>query len=63
MIIPDMEKHIGNDGSAFALVVAIAKRSRDILEKANENKVKLPDKPINIAIEELCNNKIQLARR
>jgi DNA-directed RNA polymerase subunit K/omega len=63
MLIPDVSKYVGDDGSAFGLVIAIAKRSRDILDRANENKVKLTDKPINIAINELCNNEIQLAKR
>ena len=52
---------IENNDSVFSLVIAVAKRSRDIAEKAMEDRVSLEDKPVNIAINDLLKGKIRVA--
>ena len=59
MIRPEIHK-ILEDNSVFSMVIAVAKRSRDIAEKAAEDRVELRDKPVNIAIEELVDRKIRV---
>jgi DNA-directed RNA polymerase subunit omega len=46
--------------SSYSLVIAIAKRSRDIANDALDNKIILNDKPVNIAIEEFGAHKLRV---
>nr|WP_317411988.1 DNA-directed RNA polymerase subunit omega [uncultured Solibaculum sp.] len=41
------------DESYYALVMAIAKRARNIAEKAEQEEVPLTEKPVSLALEEL----------
>ncbi len=61
MIRPELQDLLKKNDSVFSLVIAVAKRSRDIAEKAQEDRVELPDKPVNIAVEELIDGKIRVA--
>ena len=60
MIKPEMQGLLNESGSVFSLVIAVAKRSRDIAERANESHVELLDKPVNIAVKELVDYKIRV---
>ena len=59
MIRPEIANVIKSNESPYSLVIAIAKRSRDIAAKSQDKK-KLEDKPVNIAIEEFCDHKVRL---
>ena len=52
MLKPAIAKLLMENESAYSLVMAVAKRSRDIAADALEDKVILEDKPVNIAIDE-----------
>ncbi|MBQ6830889.1 MAG: DNA-directed RNA polymerase subunit omega [Clostridia bacterium] len=45
----DIEKLKGNE-SLYAVVIAVAKRAREIAENAEENNVILTEKPVSLAI-------------
>lgn len=46
--------------SRYALVIAVAKRAREISEKADEDKIILTEKPVVIAINELLDGATKL---
>jgi DNA-directed RNA polymerase omega subunit len=50
MINIDLKELIKDDLSRYALVVAVSKRSREIVDKANAEKEILVEKPVSIAI-------------
>ncbi len=52
MLKPQISQLLNENESAYALVVAVARRSRDIAEAASDGQYELYDKPINIAIDE-----------
>lgn len=52
MLKPEIAQLLTEADSAYALVVAVAKRSREISESAEEGKFDLYDKPLNISIDE-----------
>jgi len=56
----DIQNLIDSNDSVFSLVIAVAKRSRDIAEKAQEDRAELNDKPVNIALREIMNGKIRV---
>ncbi len=56
----EIQKLVEESNSVFSLVIAVAKRSRDISEKAQEDRIELIDKPVNIAVDELSREKIRI---
>lgn len=50
MINIDLKPLLKGDISRYALVVAVAKRSREITDKANEDKEILIEKPVSLAV-------------
>ena len=46
--------------SRYALVIAVAERAREISEQADEEKISLTEKPVVMAIDELCTEKTKL---
>lgn len=57
MFNPDLKKMLSNVNSRYSLVVATAKRAREIRDDAIENEVKLDDKTVSTAIEEIYDGK------
>lgn len=57
MFNPDLKKLLKNCNSRYSLVVATAKRAREIREEAVKNEVLLDDKSVSIAIEEINDGK------
>ncbi len=57
MFNPDLKKMLSNVNSRYSLVVATAKRAREIRDDAIENEVKLDDKTVSTAIEEIYEGK------
>ena len=57
MINVDLNALLKDDISRYSLVVATAKRARDISSEAQENEEVLNDKPVSIALDEIINGK------
>lgn len=57
---PQISQLLNENENPYALVVAIAKRSRDIAEEASEGKIDLYDKPLNIAIDEFGDHRFKV---
>ncbi|MEA5051109.1 MAG: DNA-directed RNA polymerase subunit omega [Oscillospiraceae bacterium] len=62
MLKPAIAKLLNENESAYSLVIAIAKRSRDIAAEAQEDKVILDDKPVNMAIDEFGAHKYRVVK-
>ncbi len=60
MLKPEIGKLLDECESAYSLVIAIAKRSRDIANRALEEKEILRDKPVNMAIDEFGSHKLRV---
>ncbi|MGI5889019.1 MAG: DNA-directed RNA polymerase subunit omega [Oscillospiraceae bacterium] len=60
MLKPEIGQLINETPSVYGLCVAIAKRARDISDQAAEDGIELPDKPINIAIDEFGHHQLRL---
>ena len=46
--------------SRYALVIAVAKRAREITDDANDKGIILEEKPVNIAIQEFIDGKFDV---
>lgn len=46
--------------SRYALVIAVAKRAREITDEANDKGIILEEKPVNIAIKEFIDGKFDI---
>lgn len=55
----DIEKLKGKE-SRYAVVVGIAKRARDIAEKAEAENIILTEKPVSMAIQDFTNGEYKL---
>lgn len=55
----DIENLKGND-SRYAVVIAIAKRAREIAEEAEANSVILTEKPVSMAISDFTDGDYRL---
>lgn len=49
---PEIGQLLEESESAYSIVIAVAKRSRDLAEKAEAEGIELYDKPLNVAIDE-----------
>ncbi|MDO4566329.1 MAG: DNA-directed RNA polymerase subunit omega [Oscillospiraceae bacterium] len=63
MIKPEITKLINDCDSVYSLVIAVAKRSRDLAAEAEEGRVRLYDKPVNVAIDEFSSHKLKVVDR
>ena len=59
MLNPAYSNMIDANHSAYSLVVAVAKRAREIAMEAEENGEILSKKPVQIAVEEFSEGKFQ----
>ena len=57
---PDLNGVLSNHLSRYSLVRATAKRAREIAEEAEENDIKLVEKPVSIAIDEIVNGEYRI---
>ena len=60
MLKPGAEQAASRDQNYYAYVVGVAKRARDIANDAENNKVILEEKPVQLAVEELANGKTKI---
>ena len=58
---PASTEILKNGESYYSLVVAVAKRARQIAEDAEENHQALLEKPVQIAVDEFAKGKFKLA--
>ena len=56
MLRPAVCQILKNNESTYSLVIAVAKRAREITDDAFEDKVVLDEKPVKTAVDELANN-------
>lgn len=60
MLRPSVNQILKNNESYYSLVIGIAKRAREISEKAIEEKVILNEKPVKTAVAEFANGDYKL---
>ncbi len=60
MLKPGIGQLLNESDSVYSLVVAIARRSRDISAEAQERHEKLADKAVNIAIDEFAEHRLRV---
>ena len=60
MLKPEIGQLLEECESVYSLVIAVAKRSRDIANEALLDKVVLHDRPVNIAIDEFGEHKLRV---
>lgn len=56
MLRPSINQILKNNESYYSLVIAVAKRAREITEAALNEKVILNEKPVKTAVEQFANN-------
>ncbi len=56
MLRPAIVQILKNNESYYSLVLAVAKRARDITDEANEKSIILNEKPVKTAVDEFAAN-------
>lgn len=56
MLRPAVCQILKNNESTYSLVIAVAKRAREITDDAFESKTILDEKPVKTAVDEFANN-------
>ena len=57
---PSLKKILSNHMSRYSLVIATAKRAREIANEAEEEKIILTEKPVSIARDEILNGEYEI---
>lgn len=60
MLKPEINQLLNECDSAYSLVIAVAKRSRDLSNEQLEGNGELYDKPLNVAIDEFGAHKLRI---
>lgn len=60
MLRPQIAQLIEESESVYATVVAVARRSRELAEAAQEGGYELYDKPLNVAIDEFGDHRFEV---
>ncbi len=60
MLRPAVNQIISKNESCYSLVIAVAKRAREIAEELFENNQVLEEKPVKTAVEELASGKYKI---
>lgn len=60
MLKPSVNDILKKNESYYSLVVAVAKRAREIAQEAEEEKKILVEKPVKLAVEEFANGTCHL---
>lgn len=60
MLKPSENKIRTPHGSVYSLVIAVAKRARQIAEEAEEEGEILTDKPVDLAVQDFVHNKYKI---
>lgn len=60
MLRPVVSQILKNNESYYSLVIAVAKRAREITSDAFDNKLVLDEKPVKTAVDELYNGEYKI---
>lgn len=60
MLRPSSSQILKNGESVYSLVVAVAKRAREIIDTAYENKEVIDVKPVKAAVDQFANGEYKL---
>ncbi|MCD7772390.1 MAG: DNA-directed RNA polymerase subunit omega [Oscillospiraceae bacterium] len=60
MLRPSSSQILKNGESVYSLVIAVAKRAREILDDAYENKEVIDVKPVKTAVDQFANGEYRL---
>ena len=60
MLNPAISDILKPGESYYSLVIAVAKRAREIANEAEENKIILVEKPVKLAVDDFANEKCTL---
>lgn len=60
MLRPAAIQILKNNESYYSLVVAVAKRAREITDNAAENKIVLDERPVKMAVDEFASGECKL---
>lgn len=60
MLRPSVNQIISKNESCYSLVIAVAKRAREISDELYEKKEVLEEKPVKTAVEELASGKCRI---
>lgn len=60
MLRPSVSQIITKNESYYSLVIAVAKRARQVTEELYENNMIIEQKPVKTAVEEFANGKYKL---
>lgn len=60
MFNPSLKKVLSNHLSRYSLVIATAKRAREISENAEQDGEILIEKPVSLALDEMITGKIKI---
>ncbi len=63
MLRPAATQLLKNGESTYSLVIAVAKRAREITDEAYENKTKLDSKTVKMAVEQLSNGEYKIIEK
>lgn len=61
MLNPSIGKLISRKESRYAIVIAVAKRAREIAEQNEESEIQTVEKPVDIALDEIAGGKYSIA--
>lgn len=59
MLRPAVTEILKNGESCYSLVLAVAKRARNIAEEAVEKEIVLDEKPVKTAVDEFANDEYE----
>jgi DNA-directed RNA polymerase subunit omega len=60
MLRPSVNQIISKNESCYSLVIAVAKRAREISDELVENNQILEEKPVKTAVEEIASGKCKI---
>ena len=60
MLRPSLNQIISKNESCYSLVIAVAKRAREIAEELYERGETLEEKPVKTAVEEIASGKCKI---
>lgn len=60
MLRPAVSQIISKNESVYSLVIAVAKRARQIADELYEQNMVLPEKPVKTAVEEFASGKYRI---
>lgn len=60
MLRPAISQILKNNESYYSLVIAVAKRARQLSDDAFEEKISLEEKPVKTAIDEFANGDFKI---